>query len=181
MNDTYRRILPAAGFVTGGLLGMAGAFAPSPELRGLAWGIDGVGIIVACAVLVFDHLQRGDGHLAAGFLVFLVGETVVTSAAAAPLDASAPSLAAGTGLWAAGLALVSLSSAIPLFVRVTGAIAAVLLGITALRLFAGANLTPLSQPLPFVAFPFLALTLFGWAWVAARPVPQPHVKASPYP
>jgi len=107
---------------------MAGAFAPSPELRGLAWGIDGIGIIVACAVLVVDHLQRGDGHLAAGFLVFLVGETVVTSAAAAPLDASAPSLAAGSGLWAAGLALVSLSSAIPLFVRATGAIAAVLLG-----------------------------------------------------
>jgi hypothetical protein len=28
----------------------------------------------------------------------------------------------------------------------------------------GASLTPLSRPLPFFAYPFLALTLFGWAW-----------------
>jgi hypothetical protein len=25
-------------------------------------------------------------------------------------------------------------------------------------------LTPLSQPLPFFAYPFLAATLCGWAW-----------------
>jgi hypothetical protein len=168
MHDRYGRILPAAGLVTGGVLGMAGSFAPSPELRGLAWGIDGIAIIVACAVLVIQNVQHGNARLATGFLVFLLGETVVTSAAAAPLDASGASLAAGTGLWAVGLALVSLAGAMPLFVRATGGIAAVLLGITSLRLFGGANLTPLSQPLPFDAFPFLALTLFGWAWVAAR-------------
>ena len=32
------------------------------------------------------------------------------------------------------------------------------------RIFGGATLTPLSTPLPFCAYPFLALTLVGWAW-----------------
>jgi hypothetical protein len=35
----------------------------------------------------------------------------------------------------------------------------------ALELFIGRTLTPLSQPLPFFAYPFLAATLVGWAWV----------------
>jgi hypothetical protein len=40
----------------------------------------------------------------------------------------------------------------------------VLLGVVALQIFAGQALTPLSRPLPFFAYPFLAATLFGWAW-----------------
>jgi hypothetical protein len=32
------------------------------------------------------------------------------------------------------------------------------------QVFAGRPLTPLSVPLPFFAYPFLAVTLFGWAW-----------------
>jgi hypothetical protein len=56
----------------------------------------------------------------------------------------------------------------PKLVRATGAIAAALLAMTALRVFGGDALTPLSQPLPFFAFPFLAATLVGWAWTHVR-------------
>ena len=35
-------------------------------------------------------------------------------------------------------------------------------------IFLGRPLTALSQPLPFFAYPFLAATLFGWAWVHYR-------------
>jgi hypothetical protein len=52
----------------------------------------------------------------------------------------------------------------PVLVRVTGAIASVLFAIAAVRIFGGAGLTPLSKPLPFNAYPFLVITLFGWAW-----------------
>jgi len=38
----------------------------------------------------------------------------------------------------------------------------------AVQLFMGHALTPLSQPLPFFAYPFLVATLFGWAWVHYR-------------
>jgi hypothetical protein len=165
MSDDRLRTIAAAGLVIGGLLGMAGAFAPSAELRGLSWGIDGTGIIVASALLVMHHLQRGDAQLAAGFLVFLAGETLIVSGSSMDPVAVAPTLAGGAALWAAGLALVSASRVMPAFVRLTGLIAAILLAVTAAQIFYGADLTPLSKPLPFFAFPFLAATLFGWAWV----------------
>ena len=52
----------------------------------------------------------------------------------------------------------------PVFVRVTGTIASVLFAVVAVQIFGGTALTPLSNPLPFNAYPFLVLTLFGWAW-----------------
>lgn len=172
MSDERLRIVAAAGLVIGALLGMAGTFAPSAGLRGLAWGIDGVALVVASALLAVHHLHQGHDQLAAGFLVFVAGETLIVSGSAMDLAASAPVFAAGAGLWAAALALVSASSVLPAFVRATGGIAAILLAVTAARMLGGAALTPLSKPLPFYAYPFLAITLFGWAWahVRARPV-----------
>jgi hypothetical protein len=168
MNDERLRPVAAAGLVIGALLGMAGTFAPSAELRGLAWGTDGIALVVASALLSVHYLRRGDAQLAAGFLVFLAGETLILSGSAMDLAASAPSFAAGAGLWAAALALVSASPIMPRLVRVTGAIAAILFATTAARIFGGAGLTPLSEPLPFYGYPFLAVTLFGWAWVHIR-------------
>ena len=169
MTDEKLRIVAAAGLVIGALLGMAWSFAPSAELRGLAWGADGVALVVGCALLGLHHLRRGDTQLAAGFLVFLAGETLIVSGSAMDLAASAPSFAAGAGLWSAALALVSASPVMPRAIRATGAIAAILVAVTAARIFAGGALTPLSEPLPFYGYPFLALTLFGWAWVHTRP------------
>jgi hypothetical protein len=168
MNDKRLRPVAAAGLVIGALLGMAGSFAPTAELRGLAWAVDGTALVVASALLAVHHLRRGDELLAAGFLVFLAGETLIVSGSAMGLSASAPSFAAGAGLWSAALALVSASPVMPRFVRVTGAVAATLLAGTAARIFGGAGLTPLSEPLPFFAYPFLAVTLLGWAWAHAR-------------
>ncbi|MFN8523322.1 MAG: hypothetical protein U0821_09490 [Chloroflexota bacterium] len=161
----------AAGLGVGGLLGIAGSFAPSAELRGIAWGLDGIAIVVGCALLAVHHLRQGNDRLAAGFLVFLAAETLIVSGSAMTLEASTAIFGAGAGLWAAALALISAPRAMPVFVRITGAIASVLFAITAVRIFGGAGLTPLSEPLPFGAYPFLALTLFGWAWahVVARP------------
>ena len=127
------------------------------------------GLIVGSALLVVHHLRRGHDQLAAGFLVFLAGETLIVSSAALELAASAPSFAAGAGLWAAALVLVSTPPVLPALVRVTGGIAALLFAVTAVRLFGGAGLTPLSSPLPLYAYPFLAITLVGWAWAHVRP------------
>jgi hypothetical protein len=167
-SDAAPRAVAAATLVIGALLGMAGSFAPSAAVRGLCWGIDGVLLVVGSALLAVHHVRRGDAQLAAGFLVFLAGETLIVSGSAMDLAASAPTFAAGAGLWSAALALVSVSRVIPIFVRATGAIAAMLFAVTAARIFTGAALTPLSQPLPFFAYPFLAATLFGWAWVHWR-------------
>ena len=161
-------IVAAAGLVIGGLLGMAGSFVPSAQLRGLAWGADGTALVVASALLAVHYFRRGQDQLAAGFLVFLVGQTLVVSGSAMELSASAPTFAAGVALWSAALILISASPVYPVFVRVTGTIAAVLFAVTAAMIFYGTPLTPLSKPLPFYAYPFFALTLFGWAWAHAR-------------
>ena len=179
MSHGNLRVVAASGLVVGAVLGVAGSFAPSAALRSLAWGIDGTAIVVSCALLTVHHLRRGDEQLAAGFLVFLAGEAVIVSTSALPLDVAPPAFAGGAAMWAAGLALVSASQAIPLLVRATGAIAAALLAATAARIFVGAALTPLSAPLPFGAYPFLAATLVGWAWTHVQGVRLPAGEPSP--
>jgi len=167
------RAVVVAGLVIGALLGMAGSVVPSAELRGLAWTIDGVALVVASALLAVHHLRRGDEQLAAGFLVFLAGETLMVSGSAMDLAAVGPTFSGGAGLWSAALALISASRAMPRFVRATGWVAAMLLAVAAAQIAAGARLTPLSEPLPFFAYPFLALTLVGWAWVHGRTTSTP--------
>jgi drug/metabolite transporter (DMT)-like permease len=85
------------------------------------------------------------------------------------LEASSPLFAAGAALWAAALVLISAAGIMPVLVRVLGGIAALLFAITALQIFAGHDLTPLSKPLPFFAYPVFVLTLFGWAWWCRNP------------
>ena len=157
------RMLVAATLVIGALLGMAGTFAASVPIRSLAWGIDGTLLVVGAGLLAVHHMRLGQELVAAGFLVFLAGETLIVSGSAMELVVSAPTFAAGAALWAAGMLLVSVAKIQPLFVRSTGVIAAILFAATAAMVFAGGAQTPLSKPLPFFAYPFLALTLFGWA------------------
>jgi hypothetical protein len=116
-------------------------------------------------MLSIHYFRNGSDTAAAGFLVFLVGETLIVSGAAMDLVASAPSFAAGVGLWAASLALVSSSKVMPRLLSGIGFVASLLFAVVAVEIFSGRALTPLSQPLPFFAYPFLAATVFGWAWV----------------
>jgi hypothetical protein len=115
------------------------------------------------------YLRRGQDAVAAGFLIFIAGQSLVVSGAAMSLEASAPSFAAGAALWSAALGLIGTSRTMPLLVRATGFVAAVLFAVMALQVFSGHDLTPLSTPLPFFAYPFFVLTLFGWAWACVRP------------
>ena len=147
---------------------MAGTFTSSGSLRGLAWGLDGTALIVAAALLTIHHFRRGNDAAAAGFLVFVAGEALIVSGAAMDLVASAPSFGAGVSLWAASLAIVSASGTMPRVVSGVGFVGSLLFAAVAVHIFVGFALTPLSQPLPFFAYPFLAATLFGWAWVHYR-------------
>ena len=168
MSDRGPRLIAPIGLVIGAVLGMAGTFVTSASLRGLLWGLDGIALITAAALLVVHHLRRGNDVVAGGFLVFVVGETLILAGAAMGLVASGPLFAAGVGLWAASLILVSTPDVMPFWVRVVAAIAALLFAVVAVQIFMGGALTPLSQPLPFFAYPFLAATLFGWAWTHYR-------------
>ena len=168
MNDRPLRSIAALALVIGALLGIAGTFAPSAPMRALAWGIDGTALVVAAALLTVRYVRRGNDLAAAGFLVFVAAETLIVSGSAMDLVQSAPQFAAGVALWSAALVLVGASGVMPRWVSAVGFVAALLFALVAVQIFSGSALTPLSQPLPFFAYPFLAASLLGWAWVQYR-------------
>ena len=167
-SDFRLRVTAAIALVVGSILGTAGTFTSSASWRGLAWGLDGTALIMAAALLAVHHFRKGNDVVAAGFLVFLVGEALIVPGAAMDLEASRPLFAAGAALWSASLALVSSSRVMPPFVRVVGFLGSLLFAVVALPMFVGGSLTALSRPLPFFAYPFLVATLLGWAWVHYR-------------
>jgi hypothetical protein len=164
VSDRKLKVLASVGLAVGGVLGMAGTFAPSASLRGLSWGIDGTALVMASAILTLVYYRMGQDLVAAGFLVLAIGEGIILSSAAMDLDASVPSFGAGSGLWAMALALISLPLVFPFPVRTLGLIAASMFASTALQIFSGIPLTPLSSPLPFFAYPFFVATFVGWIW-----------------
>jgi hypothetical protein len=168
VSDWGLRVLAATGLAVGAVFGMAGTFAPSASLRGLAWGIDGVGLVMAAALLTLVFYREGQDLVASGFLVFALGEGIILSSAAMDLAASVPSFGAGTSLWALALLLISIPRVFPIAVRLLGLFAAVLFGVTALLIFAGVHVTPLTTPLPFYAYPVLVATLIGWIWALVK-------------
>jgi hypothetical protein len=93
------------------------------------------------------------------------------SGTAATLEGSIPSFAAGAALWSAALLLVSLPRGFAGWIRAAGILGSVLFAITAIRIFLGVPLTPLSSPLPFFAYPVLVLNFIGWIVTLLRERP----------
>ena len=168
MSNQISRLISSGGLLVGAILGLAGTFVPSSSVRGLLWGLDGVALVVAATFLTLHYFRKGDDVVAAGFFVFAVGETLILSSAAMDLEGSGPVFGGGVSLWAASLYLLSVPNTAALWARLTGTIAGTLFVIVAVQLFMGRGLTPLSQPLPFFAYPFLVATLMGWAWERYR-------------
>jgi hypothetical protein len=164
MSDQTSRLVAAGGLVVGSALGMAGTFVPSPAVRGLLWGLDGIALVIAGALLTVLYFRQAKDVVAAGFLVFVAGQTLVLSSAPMDLVAGGAVFAAGAGLWAGSLFLLSAPRVAALWIRVVGAVAGILFLMVALRRFMGEPLTAISEPLPFLAYPFLVAALLGWAW-----------------
>jgi hypothetical protein len=168
MNEKLIKVTASTGLLIGGILGMVGSFLPSASLRSLAWSLDGLGLIIAGALLVVYYLRKGHDGTAAGFLVFTIGEALILSSSGVDLDANVTLFGAGAGLWAASLALISFQKVFPIVVRSTGFIAAALFITVSIQIFTGHHINALTKPLPFYAYPFFAATIFGWAWKLIR-------------
>lgn len=154
----------AIGLAVGGALGMAGTFVVSDALRETLWTIDGVGVVVAAALLAMKYQRLGNDLVAAGFLTFLAGESLLLAGNVAGLQASVPSYAGGIALWAAGLVMVSAQATFALWMRLTAFVAGLVFAISVLMILWGAPLLPTSAPLPALGYPFLVLTFIGWIW-----------------
>ncbi|MER8922644.1 hypothetical protein [Mesorhizobium sp. M0802] len=111
----------AIGLAIGGAFGLAGIFVASAPLRETLWAIDGVALVVATALLTMNYQRLGNECVAAGFLTFLVGESLIISGNAAGLEASVPSYVGGISLLAAALVLIARRTTFALWMRLPGA------------------------------------------------------------
>ena len=165
-----QEIIASIGLILGATFGIAGTFVSSDAVRQIFWGIDGIGVIVGTTLLAIRFFRAGQDIVAAGFLVFALGETLLVSGTPAGLDASVPSFGGGVALWSTGLLLVSLPRVLAMWLRVAGAAAAALFTIVAARIFSGEHLLPTSSPLPFFAYPVVVINFLGWiATLLRRP------------
>jgi len=165
MNPTTHRklnIVAATGLAIGAVFGLAGTIVTHSHLQATLWAIDSVGLVMATTLLTVKFLRKGCDVIAAGFLVFAIGEGVILSGTAAGLVGSIPSFAAGIALWAAALVLISIPNEFSMWVRVIGIATAILFAVTSARMFWGEPLLPTSSPLPFFGYPFLVITIVGW-------------------
>ena len=154
--------IAAIGLALGAVFGMAGTIVAQPNLRNTFWGIDSAGLVMAASSMAVKFFRQENDLVAAGFLVFAIGEAVMLSGTAADLAGSVPPFAAGTALWATALLLISIPKGFAIWVRVSGVASSVLFATVALRIFWGETLLPTSSPLPFFAYPVLVITFAGW-------------------
>ena len=169
MNERIIKIIASIGLITGGLLGLAGSFAPTDLLRYIAWNIDGVGLIIACILLTLYYYKKGSDITAAGFMIFALGECAIVSSNSIHLEDNVYTFGAGTALWALSLLVISSQKTYSLFIRSMGILSAILFSIVTVLIFTDHPLNGLTRPLPFFAYPFFVITILGWAWSLWRP------------
>jgi hypothetical protein len=162
------KIVAVIGIVLGGVLGMTGSMVAAQNVRAILWAIDGTALVMATSILTLLYFKKGQECIAAGFLVYAIGEAVMLGGTVATLEASVPSFAAGTALWSAALLLISAPDVFAIWTRFAALIAAILFAITSAQIFWGEPVTPISRPLPYYAYPFLVLTFVGWIYTLLR-------------
>src|SRR5262245_26191368 len=99
--------LAAVGLLLGAVFGLLGTVVSEASLRQFFWAIDGAGLVMATSLLSIRYFRRGNDCVAAGLLVFALGESLLLGGTAAGLEGSVPSFAGGTVLWATALFMVS--------------------------------------------------------------------------
>ena len=149
--DSRLRLIAAIGLVTGAVL-RAWHVRSIGGASCIGVGLDGTALVVA-ALLTIHHSRRGNELAAAGFLVFVAGEALILSARPWILRQVLrhSRLESVCGL-PRSLSSVHRESCRPR--SGLGPVAALLFTVVAVRIFLGESLTPLSQPLPFFAYPF---------------------------
>jgi len=162
------KVVAVIGIALGGVLGLLGTMVTEQNVRAIAWAIDGTALVAAASILALMYFRKGNECVAAGFLVYAIGEAVMLGGTAGSLEASVPSFAAGTALWSAGLLLTSAPKVFAIWTRIAALIAAILFAITSAQIFWGHAITPIARPLPYYAYPFLVLTFIGWIYTLLK-------------
>ena len=67
-------LLSIIGLALGAIFGLAGTLVTHPHLQQIFWAIDSAGLVMATSLLSLKFFRKGNDVVAAGFLVFSIGE-----------------------------------------------------------------------------------------------------------
>src|SRR3954452_4225530 len=106
-------VIAVIGLALGAVFGLAGTVVEQPHLQQIFWAIDSAGLVMETSLLSLKFFRNDNDFVAAGFLVFAIGEGVMLSETAVGPAGSVPAFAARTALWATALLLVSVPREFP--------------------------------------------------------------------
>ena len=162
-----QRIVIAAGFAVGAVLGMGGNFLPTGPAQNVAYGISALGLILASALFAARFARQGHDTVAVGFALLALAEGVVVSAGTPADPGSEATFAGATALYALALPVASLPAVLPAWVRIVGTLAAVPFGTHALLWWLGQS-PPSSGPFAGIGYMLLTITVVGWIVTVLR-------------
>ena len=106
------------------------------HVRAVLWAVDGTALVMATALMALGYFRKGKELVAAGFVVYAIGEAVMLGGTAGSLAASVPAFAAGTALWGRGCC-DQRAEEFAVWGRAAGCVAAVLFATVSLQIFWG--------------------------------------------
>ena len=154
-------VLASVGLAIGAIFGLSGMFFTAPTTQLCLFVISGMGLTMGLVLLAMKSLREKNDIVAAGFLLFAIGEAISTGGAAADEKTGEATFAACMLFYVVGFLLILIPARFPVWVRITGLAAAVPFLIAASRSFLGYGLSS-ADTLPGIGYGLLVLTIIGW-------------------
>jgi hypothetical protein len=163
-----QNILASTGLAIGAAFGVAGSIFTDPASMQIAlYEISSVGLIAASTLLAVKYLRSNNDLIATGFLLFAIGEAIMSVGTAGGQVAAQPAFAAGMALYIPSLLFLSIPKEFPIWSRIAGIAACVPFLVAASKIFLGEQVLSTS-PFPGAGYGLLTITIIGWIWTLLR-------------
>lgn len=162
------RIIASIGLAIGALFGALGSiFVDPPVLQTVLYEISSVGLVVATAFLTIKYIRTNMDFLATGFLIFAIGEAIMTVGMPLGADGGMAAFGAGLALYVPALLFISIPKYFPVIFRITGIAASIPFAISASKIFLGKQVLS-TEALPGIGYGLLVITIIGWIWTILK-------------
>ncbi len=159
--------LATLGLAIGAIFGISGSIFTNPVLQIISYQISSIGLIVACALLAVKYFRKNKDFIAVGFLLFAIGESVMSSGAAAGIIEGQAAFGAGTALYVPALLLVSIPIGFPIWTRITGTLTTIPFIMVTAIIFSGGQVLSTSV-IASLGYGMLVITIIGWILTLTR-------------
>lgn len=165
-------IFASVGLLVGAIFGALGSIFVNPvELQIILYEISSIGLTAASVLLAIKFIRENNDLLATGFLIFAIGEAIMTVGMSSGPVGGQPSFGAGMALYVPGLLFISIPKGFPIWTRITGMAATIPFTIAAVRIFLGDEVLSTSA-MPGIGYGLLILTIIGWVFTLVKEKPN---------